>query len=114
MGGGEINCELNGVIVQNTALRVVFDGFAARGNSQRQSNAHDGIAIASGTTDFIIKGCTLGGNTPLNFGMQRYGVSVNTGASDRYIIADNLVSGNGTGGVADNGSGSNKRVANNY
>jgi hypothetical protein len=60
----------------------------------------------------MITGCTLGGS--LGFGTQRYGVNVVAGASDRYIVADNLVSGNGTGGISDNGTGVNKRVANNY
>jgi len=56
--------------------------------------------------------CGSGGEFPTN--NQRYGIVVNTGASDRYIIADNLVTGNVTTDVIDAGTGANKRVANNY
>lgn len=112
-GGGVINCDKNGALIEATALRVKFIGFDARGNSVATSNTYDGLRFAANTTDFVVTNCTLGGGT-LGFGTQRYGCRVETGTSDRYIIADNLVSGNGTGGVSDNGSGSDKRVANNY
>jgi hypothetical protein len=111
-GGGAMNCGTHGVLVNSTAVRTTFNGFSARGNSQASAGVSDGIAIAAGTTDFLITNCILGGS--LGFGTQRYGAWVDTGASDRYIIADNLVTGNGTGGVLDNGTGVNKRVANNY
>ena len=111
-GGGAVNCGTHGVLVQNTCVRTVFLNFRASGNSVQSANTSDGINIAAGTTDFIIKGCTLAGT--LGFGTQRYGASVTTGASDRYIIVGNLVNGNGTGGINDNGSGVNKQVANNY
>jgi hypothetical protein len=42
---------------------------------------------------------------------QDVAVKVNTGASDRYFIADNLLGGCT---VSDAGTGTNKRVANNY
>jgi hypothetical protein len=112
-GGGAINCDSRGVLVEATAKRVVFKNFAVRGNSVSAANTFDGIVFAPNTTDFIVQGCTFT-NSVVTFGTQRYGVAVNTGTSDRYVIADNLVSGNGTGGVFDGGSGVNKRVANNY
>jgi hypothetical protein len=112
-GGGAINCDLRGVLVEATAKRVVFKNFAVRGNSVSAANTFDGIVFAPNTTDFIVQGCTFT-NSVVTFGTQRYGVAVNAGTSDRYVIADNLVSGNGTGGVFDGGSGVNKRVANNY
>jgi hypothetical protein len=111
-GGGAINNGGHGVTIAATAVRVVFNGFSARGNGTNGANTCDGINVAAGASDFLITGCTLGGS--ISFGTQRYGVNVVAGASDRYIVADNLVSGNGTGGVSDNGSGANKRVANNY
>lgn len=112
IGGGALNNYNNGVAVNATAVRTVFKGFAARGNSVRTANTYHGIAIAANTNDFVIQGCTLGG--AIGFGTQAYGAFVNAGTSDRYIIADNLVNGNGTGGVSDGGTGANKRVANNY
>lgn len=111
-GGGAINCAKHGMLVQASALRVAFRGFAARGNSTAGANTYSGIVFAAGATDFQVQGCQLGG--ALGFGTQKYGVEIQAGASDRYVVADNLVSGNGTGGVSDGGSGANKRVANNY
>jgi hypothetical protein len=111
-GGGAVNNHKHGVLVNATAVRTTFNGFSSRGNSVETANTYDGIAVAANTTDFIVKGCTLGG--ALSFGTQRYGVAVFAGTSDRYIVADNLASGNGTGTVLDGGSGANKRVANNY
>jgi hypothetical protein len=112
-GGGAINCGKHGIVVGASATRVVFTGgFAARGNSTTLANGFDGIRFEAGASDFIVSGCTLGGS--LGFGTQAYGVRVAAGASDRYVIADNLTTGNGTGGVLDGGAGVNKRVANNY
>ena len=111
-GGGAMNCGTHGVLVNATAVRTTFTNFSARGNSQASANVSSGIAFAPNTTDFIVQGCTLGGS--LGFGSQKYGVFVDVGTSDRYIVSDNLVTGNTTGGVSDGGSGANKRVANNY
>lgn len=112
-GGGALNCDQNGVVVEALARRVVFKNFMARSNSVASPNTYDGIVFAQNTTDFVVQGCTMTNDT-ITFGTQRYGVVVLAGTSDRYVIADNLVAGNGTGGVADGGTGLNKRVANNY
>jgi hypothetical protein len=45
------------------------------------------------------------------WGTQRYGVNVAAGTSDRYIITGNLLTGNGTGGVNDGGSGTTKYIS---
>lgn len=111
-GGGAINCAQSGVVVTAAAKRVVFNGFAARGNSTELAGSYHGINIAAATTDFSVTGCILGGT--LGFGSQGYGVIVSAGASDRYIITNNLVSGNATGGVSDGGTGTNKLVSGNF
>lgn len=112
-GGGAINCGQSGVLVQAAAKRVSLKNFAARSNSATNTNTHAGITIAAGTTDFQVVGCMLT-NDFLNFGIQRYGVEVLAGASDRYIVKDNLIGGNGTLGVVDNGTGTNKSVSGNF
>jgi hypothetical protein len=112
-GGGALNCDQNGVVVEALAKRVVFKNFMSRSNSVASPNTYDGIVFAPNTTDFVVQGCTLTNDT-ITFGTQKYGVHVLAGTSDRYVIADNLVAGNGTAGVADGGTGLNKRVANNY
>lgn len=115
-GGQVVNCHGHGVAVTASAKRVSFlGGFAARENSLVTANTHDGISVAAGATDFRIQSCDLGGTaTAFSAGTQRYGAVVEVGASDRYIIADNIGTGNGTGLILDGGTGINKRVENNY
>jgi len=112
-GGGAINCAKRGILVNTGAQNIFFSsGFAATGNSTETANTFDGIEFGSNVNDFVVQGCRLG--TTLGFGTQRFGVNVNAGTSDRYIIADNIVSGNGTAGVSDGGTGANKRVSDNF
>jgi hypothetical protein len=107
------NCDQHGCVVEATSKHTRFTSCTFDSNGQAATGSYDGLSIAAGTTDFIVTGCTAT-NTG-RFGIdQRNGIRVNTGASDRYIIADNLVSGNTSTGVIDSGTGVNKRVANNY
>lgn len=43
----------------------------------------------------------------------KFGVEVEVGASDRYVVASNTVVGNVAGGVMDRGSGTHKSVTGN-
>lgn len=81
----------------------------------------DGIRLEDTTSDFSVQGNTI--TNGLYPGMavapgQQYGINLEAGTSDRYIIADNLQGGTGVGNdiafVNDGGTGVNKRVANNY
>ena len=112
-GGGVLNCTKRGALIQSTAKRITFKNFMSRSNSVGSPNVYSGIVFAPNTTDFIVEGCTLT-NSVVVYGTQKYGVEVLAGTSDRYIIANNLVSGNGTGGVGDSGTGVNKFVSNNF
>ena len=114
-GGQCINAFQHGMTWSATAKRVIVKGMSIRENGGSTANTYYGLNIAAGCSDFIIQGNVLGGAAVWQSGwVQAVGVGVATGASDRYIIADNLVSGNGTSGVVDNGTGVNKRIANNY
>jgi hypothetical protein len=107
-----VNNGTHGLLVASTAARVRVTGGSSMANNY--SATGDGYHFAAGASDFIVQGCTAS-NTGMNIGgNQRYGICVESGASDRYIIQGNLVSGNATGGVSDGGAGSNKLVANNY
>jgi len=77
------------------------------------NNESDGCLVLANATDFSIIGCQATNIDDLPR-TQDNGIVVSTGSSDRYIIANNLVSGNGTAGVVDNGSGSNKSVTANF
>lgn len=114
-GGQTLSSRKHGAYVTSDAKRVSFVNFSAKENSVGSSGTYHGIYIAPDTTDFRVQSCTVAGPALYSATLyQGYGVFVDTGASDRYIIADNFVTGNFTGGVSDSGSGSNKRVENNY
>lgn len=112
-GGGAVNCGQSGILWENTALRVSVKNCTLRGNSTTAGNTYSGVTVAANSTDFTITGVQAM-NTFVGFGIQKYGIDILAGTSDRYVVADNLVTGNGTGGVSDGGTGVNKRVANNY
>ncbi|MCL4627498.1 glycosyl hydrolase family 28-related protein [Burkholderia multivorans] len=102
-----------GATLYSGAFRVLLQNNSFESNSVTAGvGAADGIAVAPGVTDFVIQGNVF--HNGLYTGQQRYAVNVNTGASDRYVITNNLVSGNYTGGVADNGTGTHKNVSNNF
>ena len=73
-----------------------------------------GIEVAAaGTTDFHVGGCRFGNGMipgPAG-GTQAYPVRVLVGASDRYLIVNNLMA--GSGGVVDGGTGTSKAVSGN-
>lgn len=108
-----VNNAQHGCLVQSASKRVKFLGCSFISNSATTSNTSYGLIFGSGSTDFIVKDCTA--TNGLGFpSTQRTGIIVADGASDRYIVADNLINGNITSGVVDGGTGTNKRVTNNY
>ena len=105
-----INNWKNGAVIGNGATKIRFVDCTVSGNNVVGS-AFDGIAFSAGVTDFSVVGGTYGGT--LGFGTQRFGVHVNAGVSDRYIITNLLATGNSSAGVQDGGTGINKVVASN-
>lgn len=103
----------NGCQVNATALRTVFLGCKFESNSVTAgAGVTHGLVFAAGTTDFVVSGCIA--HNGLFSGTQGRGILVNSGASDRYVITNNLVSGNVTAGVTDSGTGVNKTVSGNW
>lgn len=111
-GGKFINNAQHGLVIGAGSVRTKVIGATFAGNSTATANTYSGILVDAGVSDFTILGNTLGGT--LGFGTQRHGIIVATGASDRYSIAYNQVSGNGTSGVSDGGTGVNKSVVANF
>lgn len=109
------HCYQHGCVVAATAKFTSFNNCKFVSNSFQTTNTYSGIVFAANTTDFAVQNCIATNFTGTGYTWgQNTGIFVATGTSDRYIIADNLVSGNLTAGVSDGGSGVNKRVANNY
>lgn len=112
IGGSAIQNGENGVVVEAGALHTSFTGFTAAENSFSVPN-RVGIYFQPGVTDFSVTGCHLGGDLGIG-GQQDHGVRVEGGASDRYVITGNIVSGNLVSGVEDGGTGKEKLVAGNF
>jgi hypothetical protein len=94
---------------QSTALHLSVTG------CQFGEHVAEGINIESNNTHFIIQGNTFTNQVDAAHSTAgNYGVVVQVGASDYYVIADNIFQGQTSGTIQDLGSGSNKRVANNY
>lgn len=108
-----INAPQYGCVVNAGAKRTTFKGCKVISNSTSAANTYSGLLIQANATDFVITGCTFTNGWGFA-GTQKWGVLVVAGTSDRYIIQQNLVSGNATGGISDGGTGVNKAVSNNF
>jgi hypothetical protein len=107
-----VNCGGDGALIQSGTY-TSFIGCAAYKNSVTAgSGVKHGFEVASNVSYFSFVGCTAN-NSAATGGTQGYGIIVNSGSSNNYIIQSNLLTGNGTGGLSDAGSGSNKAVGNN-
>ena len=81
-------------------------------NSQAASGANHGIFVGSNINEFTIMGNKIGDLHSL-VEKQGYGVLVNVGTSNNYIISGNRCHDNVTGKVSDGGTGVNKSVTGN-
>jgi hypothetical protein len=107
------NNNQNGIITTSASKNLVINtNHVVANNMGNYGNCH-GIYIAPGVENFVVNGNQSGIGTHYGFNYQRYGVYVDTGASDHYIVRGNLVRGNVSGGVNDGGSGGNKSVGDN-
>lgn len=108
-----INNGGNGATVHASASRTAFVNSTFTQNEMSEGdNPASGLVFEPGTSDFVVTGSTLSNSvyTPA----QRFGVHVQRGSSDRYVIANHLVSGNREAGVRDEGTGKHKSVSANY
>lgn len=106
IGAGRTSRSWNhGVLYQAGATEVHFRAVRALDNSRSGSGNASGITTGANATRFSIVGCASRGTS------QSHGVLVNSGATS-YLITDNDVDGNLTGGVS-HPNGANSRVKNN-
>ena len=80
-------------------------------NSLAKHDAVSGVLVRSGVSDFIITSNHIG--SLLSKGTQRYGVQIERGASDRYVVSMNTLTGNLAGGLEDFSTGKSKAVQSN-
>lgn len=109
-----INNGLDGVIIGADTVGITIVNNVIDGNNvTNTAGVVAGVNVAGGAQAFKIKNNTIGNNTLLFTGHQKYGVAVNTGASDNYEITGNDVRNNDTAGIVDNGTGTNAVVKDN-
>ena len=85
-------------------IRVNGGSFSGNGGS--------GIEISAGITDFSIIGARMGSGFAVP-GNTQWGIQVNPGNSNNYVIEGNDLRGNGLAGLSDGGTGATKSVINN-
>tara|TARA_R110000850_G_scaffold269167_3_gene401067 strand:- start:18439 stop:20442 length:2004 start_codon:yes stop_codon:yes gene_type:complete len=91
---------------------ITFDACEMTGNSVLSPNANSGFNIGAGASDWAVRSCRSGqsagfGNT------QARGITINNGASDRYIITGNDFNGNVAASLFDGGTGAEKVISGN-
>jgi hypothetical protein len=101
-----------GIFFSGTCSNALVHGCCVSGNGQLPGT-FAGILVGAGMSNFSITGNRCGPTPRTPSSTQAYGISVATGASDYYVIANNLVSGNTTAGVGDGGTGTHKSVTGN-
>jgi hypothetical protein len=104
----------NGVFVPASLVptQVLIRGGVFSGNSYAASGTYSGIYIDNNVANFTITDAMSQPNT-FTLNTQAYGIVVSGTAHDHYVITGNQTWGNVTGGILDQGTGSNKTVANN-
>lgn len=106
-----MNNSFDGISI-GAGQHITINGGSCSGNSGASSGTYHGVSIGAGVSDFTIMGMDNGDG--FGFGAsQGYGIVVQSGASNNYIVTANRNVGNVTGTVLDLGSGTNKVVANN-
>lgn len=99
-------------IVLGAGTNHLIDGAMVSSNSQSLSGSAGGIGVAGGVSGFTIVNC-MSGSVGQATNQQGWGILVNAGSSNNYIIQNNRCPGNLTAGTTDGGTGTNKAVGNN-
>lgn len=100
-----------GMLVANGS-NISIDSSDFSGNSAASSGTSGGIGFGAGVSNFSVTNCR---SMPMMYfaNTQSYGIVVNAGASDYYVISGNDTHGNVTGGIFNGGTGTHTVVANN-
>lgn len=126
LAGGDANsiigCQFQGsgnsglLLGSSHPVHTTITGNQCIGNNVNAGSQY-GIYVSAGVTDFSITNnvCGSSQSTGAFFGTQTNPIFVATGASNRYIITGNLITGDNTNNtVSDGGSGGSKQVTSNF
>jgi len=108
LGNAKHGLLLNG---SNPASRIKVVGGMFACNGYASTNGYDGIYVGAGLTDFSIVGAQCYNDSGIGLGVtQRYGVNVETGGSDNFVISGCVNTNNLSGGMRDASTGLNKQI----
>jgi hypothetical protein len=82
-------------------------------NSFAAHNVNNGIDVAGTCDNIVITGNRVGTTSDQATPTQKYGISIEGGGSDYYVISHNVLFGNLTGALIDFASGTHKFINNN-
>lgn len=82
------------------------------GNSQAANNTKHGIEVGANVSEWAVIGGSCNAYAISATNKQAYGIFINSGTSDNYVIDGVNVGNNLTGGIADNAGGANRRIEN--
>ena len=99
----------DGFMLATPSSDLTLEGCTAAANSASSSATYDGIRVVGPVTDFVIAGCRCRPNAGFVTNTQGYGINVDGTANNRYIISNNNLHGNVTGGLSDSTTGSPTR-----
>lgn len=95
----------------NANGRVKIVGCHCYGNGYATSNTYDGINVAVGAGNFLIESNQCYNDTGMGLGAyQRYGIRLESGATDKFVVSGNVCYDNLSGGLSDLSTGTNKQV----
>ena len=112
-----VNCDFannggHGATVKDTNVNTRFTDCVFDSNSYTGGPGYyHGLSIWPNAKTFFVTGCTFKNGSFA--GQQGFGLLVNAGASDKYILRDNLFIGNTIVGLSDGGTGTTKVVTGN-
>ena len=110
VGGRYIHNGYHGIDIDG-GINISINGNKILNNSDFSSSTYHGINVGAGVTHFSIVGNEIAsGISDYPSGTQGYGINIETGASDYYIINGNNLYSNATGTINDGGTGTNKFV----
>lgn len=102
----------HGATVKNDNLNIKFNSCTFDSNSYTGGvGVYHGLSIWPGASNFSVTNCTFKNGS--FSGKQGFGLLVNYGNSDKYIISQNFFQNNIIVGLSDGGTGTNKIVINN-
>jgi hypothetical protein len=105
----------HGILISAGTEIKISDNFVCN-NGTKTTDTYHGVSVAADVNRFTITNNTVGRLAPETTSGQSWGILVNSGTSDYYIVQGNLgegTTGNVQGTLSDGGSGSNKSVTGN-